>query len=427
MSVRDNYIKDVSTDARWFLALKAIHRPLLLHSLAPDAYASSLEKAKVFSEVGYNPVFTYPHLNLDTVVAAQASLIQLRLQVCQEESNKSIATVYSEKLDELILEQELLVAAAQSDGLAFAEANSRLYKLLDATYVQELLALIQNKTDFFNGKMNVSDLLKTKEVLPKALPVSDNLFKIAQKIVYGPDIVVGTTEVFTSELIVARWNESLKETMPDWKVAIDTQVTSMLVVHKTRTVKIPPHLKMNAKRMRKLFVHEIGTHVYRREQGKKNKLQLASIGLAGNQVFEEGLAIVRAQLVSRTFHQFGGLDKYLTLAIAMGNLDGVPKDFNQTFSLVRDYFLDRLNRKRSSVNNLSIAESRAWNCTFRIFRGGNPSIPGCCLLKDKIYHEGNRIVWQMIATHPEYFKTVMQGKYNPQSSLQRKLVQENAQ
>ena len=422
MSDRNDYILEKSIDAKWFLALKLIHRPLLLQTLTSDAVISGIEKSKVLSQVGYNPNFYYPHLNHDAIAVALSSLIQLRQQVCQEESNKSIVTLYTERLDELILEQKLMLASVKNDWSLFQKLNIELYGPMNNKYVFQMMTYLQNKTTFFlNGNP-----LSAINILPVSQTIEISLFNVAQQLIQGPDIVVDSNEVYTSETISVAWNIALRKTIPEWKVVIDGHVTSMLVVHKTRTIKIPQNLKMNANRMRKLFVHEIGTHVFRREQGKKNRLQLCSIGLAGNQVFEEGLSIVRSQLVGSKFHQFGGFDKYLTLSIALGSFDGIPKDFNQTYNIICGYFLNRLNRKRSNLNNFIVAQDRAWNCTVRIFRGGNPALPGCCLLKDKIYHEGNRIVWNLIKTKPQFFNTVMLGKYDPQNELQREMVINNA-
>ncbi len=419
---RNTYILEKAIDAKWFLALKLIRRPLLLHSLTSDALISGIEKSKVLTQVGYNPHFSYPRLNHDAIAVALSALVQLRQQVCQEESNKSIVRLYTERLDEIILEQELMLATVNNDWLLFQNLNIKLYGPMNSKYVTELMTFLQTKTDYFQSVYPLSSI----NILPETQNDTIPLFSDAQQLIKGPDIVVDTNEVYTSEKICEAWNIALKTTMPEWRVVIDDQVTSMLVVHKTRTIKIPQNLKMNAVRMRKLFVHEIGTHVFRREQGKNNKLQLSSIGFAGNQVFEEGLAIVRSQLVGQKFYQFGGSDKYLTLSIALGSFDGLPKDFNQTFNILCGYFLNRLNRKRNNINNFIIAQNRAWNCTVRIFRGGNPALPGCCLLKDKIYHEGNRIVWDLIKTKPQYFNKVMLGKYNPKNELQREMVINNA-
>jgi hypothetical protein len=421
MSARDEYIRRHAIDVRWFLALKAIRRPLMLSVLTPEPQSAAIEKAKILNDDSYNPQFRYPKLVPETIEEAKDALVNLRLQLCQEESNKSIVQLYNARLTELILEQELLLAVAAGDWEAFTRLNHELYGELNASYVASIAELVREQSAYF------------KTQLPNILDVSRNLhptpeqFAMVQGLISGPDIEVIPHTEYGSEDIVLLWNQELAKTMPGWSAIIDPDVVHMLVIHRNQKVKIPSQITMKSKRMRKLFLHEIGTHVYRREQGKKNRFQLASIGLDGYQPIEEGLAILRQQLAGKKFHQFGGFDKYLTLAVATGALDGVPKDFNQTFRMMSAYYLDRLNRKRQNdVRNQEIAEVRAWNSVVRIFRGGNPSIPGRCLLRDKIYHEGNRQVWELLVSHPEHGATIMLGKYDPRNPLQLQMVTENA-
>ena len=50
--------------------------------------------------------------------------------------------------------------------------------------------------------------------------------------------------------------------------------------------------------MRDLIVHEIGTHVVRRENGKRSKLRLLGIGLDNYERGEEGIATMREQVLN---------------------------------------------------------------------------------------------------------------------------------
>ena len=68
-------------------------------------------------------------------------------------------------------------------------------------------------------------------------------FELAKQLIQGPDIIVKTNETYTSEKICEAWNTALKTSMPEWRVEIDNHVTSMLVVHKERVIKIPQNLK----------------------------------------------------------------------------------------------------------------------------------------------------------------------------------------
>jgi hypothetical protein len=414
MSIRNQFIADHAADARWFLALKAIRRPLLLHSLSIDSAVLAQEKEKVFTTESYNPSFVYPHLQVELVRTALDQLLKLQTLVYQEEVDSSIRTLYTERLAEMILEQELLLASATGEYTTFTAKNLALYGEMHPSYVAEHLHTLQSRYHIFES-FSVHETERT--VLPTPAD-----FARAQSLITGPDITVMPGTMYSSEMIVSAWNAELETAMPGWKAVIDSTVVHMLVDHRRRTVHVPAGIFMRAKKMRKLFVHEIGTHVYRREQGKRSRLQLASIGMAGYQIAEEGLAIMRAQLTAKRFYHFGGLDKYLVLALATGALDGVPKDFAETFRLLELYYSARLERVGKSDLIPRVAKNRAWNSTLRVFRGGNPTLPGCCFMRDKMYHEGNRMMWGLVETHPEYFSTLLSAKYNPQHTIEREAV-----
>lgn len=413
MSERNNFIKKYASDSKWFLALKEIRRPLLLNALTVHFDSENTEILKVLGDKNYNPAFVYPNLVQSQIQTALSALVDLRQQVCQIESNKSIREVYEARLTELIIEQELLLSVAMLDVDSFRHYNISLYGEMDKVLVAEQIHFLKKYTSMFDDLVLYTD--------PITNP-TQALFECAKKLVTGPDILVDIGKEYSSEEIQDLWNKELSEHMPGWQVMIDDRVFHMIVTHRSRVIKIPSNLRMKGNRMRKLFLHEIGTHVYRREQGKMNKLQLSSIGLSDTQCIEEGLAILRAQLAGKKFWHYGGFDKYLTLAVATGSVGGEAKNFNETFRLMHKYYLDRLNRKKRSEKNESIAQKRAWNSTVRVFRGGKPELPGCCLLRDKIYYEGNRLVWKLLESHPEYFQYIMMGKFNPSDPVQLDLM-----
>ena len=242
MSVRNQFIAAEAVDARWFLALKAIKRPLILRSLGIDSALLAQEKEKVFGAESYNPTFIYPRLQADQVRTALDQLLKLRALVCQEEGDSSIRTLYAERMSELILEQELLLATALGDGEHFTAVNYQLYGEVHPSYVAEHVRVLQSRYHIFEG-CTVSETEST--ILPTPAD-----FALAKTILRGPDIIATETE-YQSDTLVAAWNAELEKTIPNWKVIIDPIVVHMLVDHKRRVVRIPTDVRMQAKKMRK--------------------------------------------------------------------------------------------------------------------------------------------------------------------------------
>ena len=209
-----------------------------------------------------------------------------------------------------------------------------------------------------------------------------------------------------------------------WKCVISEDAQNFSVNASQSTIFIPSGLSIIGYRMEALFAHEVGVHVQRRHKGKKSKLQLLSVGLKGYEVFEEGLADCIEQIVSNKFRDFSGFDKYLALSLALGELDGCKRDFKDTYNFLQNHFFERYKTKQHINDPYFLSTKRAWNLAWRIFRGGNPNIAGCCFTKDKIYREGNVKVWEQILSNKINWNRVFTGKYDGFNKEQVLLVDE---
>ncbi len=415
MFIRNDYILKHSVDARWFLALKSIRRPLLLNYYLISNEVLEREKQKVLSDKSYNPQFEYQNLDPSAIKTAKNNLLNLRRELWHEESNQSIKEAYLEKIDELLLEMDMLLSTTEGRFEDFANINIKKYGLLKPEIVSRRILLVQERFNLF------SQIIKTENI-KLAFPSSQTMENAKVIFSGGPDLEI-SNDLYTSDDICSLWQNEINKFANGWKVIVSNTSLYIFVNNKKRTVYIPLNLKMSKIKMRELFVHEVGVHVYRREIGKKAKLQLLSIGLSGYQIAEEGIALVREQLVGNKVNYYSGFDKYLALMYALGKVDGEKKDFKQTFTMLKTYYEKRSLKKHSSEVSKEIAINRAWGSTVRIFRGGNPTVPGCCFMRDKIYREGNIYIWELLSNSPDFFKDVYSGKFDPGQLKHRLLVE----
>ncbi len=415
MSLRNDFIKNNAVDARWFLQLKSIKRQLILNSYSIPNPIQDLEMKKMLDSKAYNPVFEYSNIDITSIRQEEVSLRNMRLQVLQEEAKESIRDAYINKLDEILTELQIIKSTQEKDYKTFDFLNNKLYGNLSKDIVSSIITNLQNRYHLLQDV--------PRDIFVDSLErVTQDTFNMAKVILAGPDIYAEADKIYSSNEIVSLWQEFLTKNMPGWSVSDNNSGHYMVVNSKERMVSIPSNLHISGSKVRKLFVHEIGTHVYRREEGKKHPFQLLSIGLARYSMAEEGLAIVREQLCNGSFLNYGGHDKYLALAYAGGYIDGEKKDFRTTFDFLQKYYFARLVKKHHGENAYHISNKRAWGTCVRIFRGGNPSIPGSCLLKDKIYREGNIHIWSLLEKSPESFKNIYAGKFDPGSEKHLMLV-----
>ncbi|MCA9365802.1 DUF1704 domain-containing protein [Candidatus Kaiserbacteria bacterium] len=415
---RNQFIKQYASDARWFLELKKIKAPLVLHSYRLSKDFLDNQYNLFISDQVRNPE-VQPFLYSESDVRlAQDRLIELRSMILQEEQEKSISQAYIRNIDFKLKELNMLMASLAVDCVAFKKANQSLYDSLQQEVVDDILYKLNTKYNSF---------------FPKATPV-ENLQKLRSKISTLPlenfstllpfdTLDVDKSSLYQANTVCAMWSEVLAEVAPAWKCELSDEFQHMHVNIRKRLVSIPNKAKFRGSRINKMLFHEIGTHVLRRENGKKSKLQLLSIGLDNYQPAEEGLSIMMEQIVGGSFKDFGGLDKYLALMIAKGYVDGIERDFRDTFIMLRDYFVARKRVRHNSDDATRIANERAWAICWRIFRGGKPEIPGCCFMKDKIYREGNILMWNLFINNNKHFSNVSAGKFNPADSQHRKLVE----
>lgn len=414
MIQRNNYILQNAVDSRWFLELKAIRRPLLLKSLeiTKDSY---LEEKKKFSlNNQYNPDFKYSNLDMQAILEGREKLLKLRDQVWQNEDDSSIRLVYVEKITELIDEQEILLSVAKGDYQTFDTYNRCRFGELDRGLIGALVATVNSRYGY--------ELPVLGEV--KSTTFDNELIKsrIQKYFANWPSISV-SKEHFSAAEVCDLWQSEIDKFAKGWLVVLSDTHFHLKVDSKRRKVFVPADLKLKGKSVIGLFAHEVGTHVYRREQGKKFPVQLLSIGFSGNDVVEEGIALVREYSKKNNVTNLKGGDKYLALAYALGLVDGVKKDFKDTYAFLRDYYYKRHQRLvGDDLKAGELAAERAWNSTVRVFRGGNTSLPGSCFYRDKVYREGYYLVLQILETYPGYMDYAHFGKIDITNQKQRDLV-----
>jgi len=403
---RNEFINSHALDAKWFLALKAIRRPLFLQSLGITSESYKYHYREFLRTPNYNPQFQYALSSVDIQRwhSVWQELDSLRRTIIQHEDNKSIATAYIEKIDELQLEMSILFAVWSHDNEEFLRRNKELYGELDPVLINDIKALLQK------NQVKSFSVLGNYKVVPA--PTAETFIKAKSVFATWPHIKISHQGVMNASEIQLMWQEALRSLGFNWQVICSAVSMHIRVDSKHKQIILPEELVVSAKKVSQLFAHEVGVHVFRREAGKQSTLQLLGIGLARYQTAEEGLCLMREQTTLSKFYSYAGFDKYLALVLATGLIDGVPRDFKTTFADLVLYYEERLLRRHSADAAHRIAKTRAWGSCYRIFIGGDTSVPGCCLYRDKMYREGNISMWQYFAKTNDFY-LLSTGKFDP--------------
>jgi uncharacterized protein (TIGR02421 family) len=219
--------------------------------------------------------------------------------------------------------------------------------------------------------------LPSKDLISKAKSVLEKN-KITQ------DKTTNSEEAFkTAEECLARFG--LKE----WKVEYREMVPLAMVQAGEKKIYVKKDAVVPVNFLKRMIVHEIGTHVFRSENGRMQPYKIFSLGTEGYLETEEGLAAnveeMHGCLDEKTFRTYAGRVAAVDYAR--------KKSFRETYDMLLKYF---------------DAED-AWQITLRVKRGmADTSKPGC-YPKDHLYLKGYYSVKKFLK-QKDGLKTLFIGK-----------------
>jgi len=391
-----------------------------------------IQKQQFVSGEIRNPVLEYPKLDLTKLEEIETNLVDLKKKVLANEPNEDVKWAYRWRINEKIAEVRLLKAAASTppdmksfkrySEFVFGKPSHEVFiTTIQSLRSQASSALESDNADLVDAAMEFLKVLPSNPQGPTNLipPTKTelDLFKQQTTKEFG-DLLQAPplTEPIKAEQIRDAFTNALEVLrLEGWSVEIDTSSKSSISVNQQdRKVVVPESRELDNKTLRGLLVHEIGTHVSRRERGGHSKLALLGLGLDRYEGGEEGVATAREDSISPPLvEDFSGIAGHFAIGLAYG-LDGKPRDFRDVYEILLPYYrFSELNEGKEKSVAFKEAETKAWNRAVRTFRGTDCNTPGVAFTKDIIYREGNIGVWNVIRHDPEEVVNFSLGKYDP--------------
>ena len=159
----------------------------------------------------------------------------------------------------------------------------------------------------------------------------------------------------------------------EWSVLMQNRSARISVDSVRAEISIHPGAVFDPQEVKRLLVHEIGTHVLRRENGRMQKAMLFAKGFPDYLETEEGLAIVAEE--SEGLLTNAAIRKYCCRLLATYMCGS--SSFAEIFNTVRAY----------------LAEGDAFDVALRVKRGLSDTSQSGGFRKDHVYFTG----WQKIA------------------------------
>jgi alpha-L-glutamate ligase-like protein/uncharacterized protein (TIGR02421 family) len=193
------------------------------------------------------------------------------------------------------------------------------------------------------------------------------------------EIAPDESEELDSRAAIERMEEYLAaHKLSHWKIKILEDSVADVQVTKKGSILLKKDAQFKKNRLEALLVHEIGTHVFRNENGKLQPFQIFRRGTAGYLQTEEGLAVHNQNVLGLELGE-----KYLTPALLMVAIFLAGKmSFRDLFDFLR--------------NTYEISDDLAWKLCLKSKRGvANNSTSGA-FTKDSIYFRGERDVQRFL-------------------------------
>lgn len=377
-----------------------------------------------------NPQLDYPDIDIDKINQVENILLSIKTDLILNEQNEVVKQAYRWKINEKIAEIRMMKSVANGDMKRFKRYSEFVYGEPSTEIFDYTINSISTEAEIYVDSDN-SEISEAANNLLAILPEVDSkaLINLPNKLSVDfareqtlnelGDLIDIPDEltVINAEQIHDAFKSALtKVGGEDWRINIDYNRTAVGVNQENESVNIPSDRTVSRKKLCGLILHEIGTHVARRINGKNSRLRLLEIGLDRYESGEEGVATMREQALSGEVDDFKGLDGHLAISLSLG-LDGQARDFRQVYDILERYYLFKnLISKKDYLKSFEKAQNTAWNRCVRTFRGTDCITPGVCFTKDIVYREGNIGVWDIIDNNPEEMIKFNIGKYDPTSS-----------
>lgn len=424
-------------DEKWYKRLSE------LLSLTGEVFAAlelpqdELHRRRIMfraSNYSQNPDLLPRHIDKTALQFCNTQLQELLSDLEREEQNVAVKEVYTARIQEMIANNTMIIAATVGDSETFRNQNEFIYgkpdrqifydvcswirgdaeKTLEHSdgalknFAKTILQLVPKSTGNPNGIMpDEATFHKIRNLHHQKGGFYDTLFrglslpssgKVGQDL--GDEICIQVLKNIGSDYDLAYAENGI------WAV-LQTQ----------KSVVRPPDYELDRDEFVGIVSHEIGSHLLEAVNGGKQPLRLLETGLDRYEFGSEGRAFLREQIVypnEATFIRQASWEYIIVLHLGVSlaeGLDGRPYTFSELYNII--YWLFSFWRERRfpyDVRNEQIVRDEAWFLAVRISKGSVGS--GGAYMKDIVYLEGNIRCWEVARHQPELILLGDEGKFD---------------
>ncbi len=438
-------------DERWFEQL------IKTAKYTPEIYAWLGPTAKELQEQYSNLVtlnFTArPNLRpRDTmcakIISEKQNLTKLQSDVMRYEQNDIVRNAYRLRLEELIDNAAMYEAALLGDDLEFTRLNHKIYGQPqkdifvatcewfrsyatavakdDRQYIGPVQAVLDviPQSELSDTYPQISKLKPSKEVFASQHRRHMQAEGFYEQLFHGLKLPEGPVDEQSGDRLIQRLLKNLQA--EDYTIH-NSSDGSWGLRFSSKSVVRPSNYVLPADEFVAVAGHEVGSHLLERLNGLRSPLRLLSFGLQGYEKGNEGRALLREQVVYKTWSEFEQtlrwqevLLRHFVLSLAVG-LDGSKRTFTEIFNTIEPiYALWHIRAGAKPEAARRMAQQRSWLLITRALKGTDTT--GVAYHKDLVYLEGNIACWRKATEDPMSIRNGDRGKIDIANSAHIALV-----
>ncbi len=320
-----------AVDQPWFDALQEIDRHSAVIGLSRELFTvlgpsrQVLEHYRnVYQNIPFNPDLRPTDIDVGDIKALARPLKQLanlRQAILDNETNDAVRQAYVRKIDEVLLQNDILIAAVSRDAASFQTANLAVYgapdkKVFattcnwlrqhaesyissDSQLVAQAAAKVLETTPQLRG--NPNHIIPRNAVFKRVRALHDRPGGYFSQLFGDGPLPENITAQKGDPVVKA----TIRAVGSDYELVASSDELWGIVHHRRQVVR-PSGYSLPPAGFKGIIAHEVGSHLLERANGRRQPLRLLEIGLDRYECGNEGRAFVREQIVHASPYGHGG-------------------------------------------------------------------------------------------------------------------------
>jgi hypothetical protein len=430
-----------AVDIKWHQALKelAILMGETFELLMPPHEELLITQRRFLRSVGHSMPELYPHItDVARYTEIHSRFSELRASIEAHERNAIIRQLYHDRIDELIANIDMVLAANAHDDEGFQNANEYIYGRPDIHIFASACAWVRAEARKFGDERPemraacraVLDHVPNMPGNPTLLFPEQETFMAVQKLHseqggYFDQLFAGVP--VPDDMYVTRQNGDafIRQVMAnigsDYTLR-DAPAGLWAVLQSKREVIRPTDFVLSRAAFMGIVAHEVGSHLLEYTNGALGPLKLLELGLDRYELGNEGRAFLREQIIYPRFSDYVyqqlwhptkasweyRIAIHMAVSLAVG-LHSRRYTFSEIYQLLAVLF-EFWTMQRGTEKDDQIIQNGAWSMAVRVMKG--TSGKGGAYHKDIVYLEGNIRCWQIAQKRPELIMFGDLGKFD---------------